>query len=351
MKMSEHSWRDAPLALQPAMLRSQVLAATQDFFRGQGFWEVTTPVFNTSIPAEMHLFPFSTTWAPQSGKQSLWMTTSPERSLKVMLARGLAPVFAIGKSMRNMEGVSHKHNPEFLMLEWYRKDADFRLIMVDVQHYVLQVMKDILGEIPEEIPFGEVKISLQTPWKEVSLETEFRSRLQCDLQILCEGDELRKFAAQKGYHTQDCTWNELFDQIVLNELEPHWPTSPFFLLDFPTRMSPLCTPQIDKPWLAERFEFYIGGMELANGNTEYTNVNAVKKEFERVQEYRRECGINVPEIDKDFLTALERMNDASYAGIGFGIDRLAMLLANVSDIRLVEPFAVQTSLFPPINNP
>ena len=92
-------------------------------------------------------------------------------------------------------------------------------------------------------------------------------------------------------------------------------------------------------------------MELANGNTEYTDVAAIRAEFERVNANRGERNLSVPPIDEDFLTALQRMNDATYAGIGFGIDRLAMLLANVTDIRLVEPFALQATLLPPEDEP
>ena len=135
-------------------------------------------------------------------------------------------------------------------------------------------------------------------------------------------------AKKGGYSTKNASWEELYNQIFVNEIESRLPKNPFFLIDFPSFASPLCKPKKENKNLAERFELYINGVEIANGNTENTDSKLVKKHFTAEQKIR---SIYQP-IDQPFLHAIDKMNNSSYAGIGLGIDRLTMLFTGSKTI-------------------
>ena len=119
-------------------------------------------------------------------------------------------------------------------------------------------------------------------------------------------------------------------------------TTPFFLIDFPARVSPLCRPKPDKPYLAERFEVFMAGMEIGNGNTENLDTAKLRASFRAEKLHRQQQGLEVPPIDAQFMWAVHQLQESGkcYAGIGLGVDRLAMIMANVTDIKEVEPFAL-----------
>ena len=148
---------------------------------------------------------------------------------------------------------------------------------------------------------------------------------------IIDDDALFYHAKKKGYIVDGATWGQLFDQLFVNEIESELPLEPLFITDFPSRISPLCKQKKDDSLFAERFELYIGGMELANGNSENTDYEYVKKIFET--ENKR---THMP-IDEEFLNSLKKMSDSNYAGIGMGIDRLTVLFSNESSIQSIEP--------------
>lgn len=282
--------------LELCLLREKIIKVMRDFFVRQGFHEIITPVLNTSIPLEPNIYPFKT------GKY--FLSTSPEKNLKKMLAQGLGNCFSIGHSFRNLEATGPLHTAEFLMLEWYRKNADYTKIMKDVKALIL---------------FTNPKLA--NNWKTLSLIDLFKKYCHLDFkEIILSKKKLFEYAKKKGYQTKNTSWSELYDQIFVNEIEQQLPKEPCFLIDFPSRISPLCKPKKNEPYLAERFELYIQGIELANGNTENTNIESVKK------------GLRTP-VDNEFLQSLEKMKDASYAGVGFGIDRLTMIFSHTSYIK------------------
>lgn len=323
--------------LQPLFIREEILHATRTFFREHGFHEVLTPTLKPSLPLEPNLYAFTTEWNTIKEKTNLYLATSPEAYLKKMLAKGIGNCFAISKSFRNLESAGTKHFPEFLMLEWYRQDATYQQIMQDTQDLITFVHQHLTTHFLQtqtyQITFQDKNISLQTPWPQLSLEKLFH--LYADIQITEILDDHKLFAVadKKGYSTQNTTWGALFDQIFLNEIEPHLPSVPLYLTDFPARISPLCTPRNDKPYLAQRFELYIANIEIANGNTENTDTKTIKQVFEQEKSYRQQHNILTPPIDQEFLESLEKMQNISYAGIGLGLDRLTMLFADCADIH------------------
>lgn len=280
--------------IRSSIIREKIIKDIRSFFYERDFHEVIPNILNDAVPLEPNLHPFSTIWKKSNEVKTFYLPMSPERGIKKMLARGIGSCFAISKSFRNLEGSSSLHNPEFLMLEWYRENAVYTDIMDDVEKLFAYLRPDLFNK----------------KWPVFSLKELFKKYL---------GLELEKAI-------NDPTWVQNYDQLFVNKIESKLPKEPLFLVDFPTRLSPLCKPQKNNPIFAERFECYIKGIEIGNGNTENTDVKSVRKVFESQQALT-----NLP-IDEDFLKYLKIMDKKSYAGVGIGIDRLAMIFNDESSI-------------------
>jgi elongation factor P--beta-lysine ligase len=297
---------------------------------------------NIALPLEPNLYAFQTHWKTASSTTNLFLSTSPESGLKKMLAKGIGDCFTISKSFRNLEGQGSLHTPEFLMLEWYRENADYKQIMKDTQELFIFVKNAIdtysKKEKSSTLNYQGKESSLAGDWPILSMVDLFEKQTGLSFESVLQDDIMLKKAKEKGYSVTNATWGELFDQIFVNEVEPSLAKSPFFIIDFPARISPLCTPRADKPYLAERFEVYMFGMELGNGNTENTDSESVRKVFLKEKENRKKLGLFAPPIDEQFLQALKTMSSKKYGGIGLGVDRLAMIMADVPNITDVEVF-------------
>lgn len=320
-------------SVKPYIIRESIIKATRQFFYDADFHEVIPQVLNTALPLEANLYPFSTAWKTRTGDRKLYLPLSPERSIKRMLAHGIGNCFALAKSFRNLEQEGTQHLPEFLMLEWYRKQADYRDIMTDAEQLLSFVNEQLLHTLQiEPIHYHGKTVSLDKKWKTYSLSELFKTYADINLKDIIEDDELLfSIAKKRGYIVDGATWGELYDQLFVNEIESELPPEPLFLIDFPSRISPLCRQKKHQPYFAERFELYISGMEIGNGNTENTDCNYVRKTFET-----ESVKTKMP-IDEEFLNSLKKMNDSVYAGIGMGIDRLAMLFSNEPTIQSIEP--------------
>lgn len=273
--------------LKYILIREQIIKSIRSFFYARDFHEIITPILNKSIPLEPNIYPFQTTWKTNQGKKIFYLPTSPEKNLKKILAMGIDKCFSIGHSFRNLENSGTLHSPEFLMLEWYRKDATYEDIMNDLQKLFVSLIRIIENKY----------INLPKKWTVYSLPKLFKKYTKIDLLDFISNKKNR----------------EEYDKIFVNEIESRLPKDPLFIIDYPSIISPLCKPKKGNPQIAERFEFYWQGIELANGNTENTNIEFIKKNLRKP-------------IDKKFIESLNKMKDASYAGVGLGLDRLARLL-------------------------
>jgi elongation factor P--beta-lysine ligase len=325
------------MKLNHLYIKEEIVKAIRLFFKNEIFHEVITPVFNTSLPLEPNIFPFVTTWKRNCQQQKFYLSTSPEAYLKKMLALGIGNCFAISKSFRNLEGCGPDHNPEFLMLEWYREYADYFQIMDDTRKFILFIKKRI-DEFNDNKPSPEIRyqnklVNLHGKWPVLSLITLFNEYARLDLKGMINDEALYRAAIDKGYNIKNATWEQIFNQIFLNEIEPKLPTRPLFITDFPSRISPLAAPQKNKPEFAERFEFYIFGKELGNGNTENTDSQAVLNIFKTEENERIKSGHSYAPIDYGFINSLEKMKGKKCAGMGLGIDRLVMIFANSTSIQ------------------
>ncbi|MBI5150971.1 MAG: hypothetical protein HZA34_00160 [Candidatus Pacebacteria bacterium] len=316
--------------LQPMLVRENMIRDIRAFFGKHHFHEVIVPVFQTGVPLEPTISPFSTTWSMFDKKQTLYLSTSPERYLKKMLSRELGNCYAIGHTFRNLEHIGPYHHPEFLMLEWYREQADFHQIMDDVEHLMHSLVPS------GSFHYQGQTYSLQNSFPRLSLEKLFLEYVGIKLAEVLTDKKMQSFVKKRGYAVQNATWEQLFHQIMIQELEPHFPKEPFFLLDFPARLSPLCKRNEKKSYLADRFEFFIAGIEIGNGNTEETDRARILNGFQEELLYRRKTNqLSIP-IDEEFLQNIHALTHGPYAGIGLGIDRLAMIMADVADIHAFE---------------
>lgn len=330
----------------PHMIRTKVIQAIRAFLDERGFQEIITPTFQRALPLEPNIYAFETNWQTSQNVQQLYLSTSPESSLKKMMAGGVGQCYAISKCFRNLEGSGPRHNPEFLMCEWYRPNANFQHIMNDTTALVLFVKKQIdvylQRDVSESLVFQNQLLTLSSQWPQLSLVDLFRTHAGLEMVEIVTDDALKRAAKQKGYQTENATWSQLFDQIFLNEIENKLPKQPFFLVDFPARLSPLCQVNSQKPYLAERFEVFIAGMEIGNGNTENLNAQKVRDHFSQEKNARAQNDLQTPTIDSDFVTAIEKIQKKhqSVAGIGLGVDRLAMIMADVASLAEVDPFTL-----------
>ncbi len=305
--------------VQNIRLLDKALRTTRAFFSDRGFCEVVSSVLNNAIPNEPNIHPFVTSWNRNSVTESKYLSASPERSLKSALGLGVGNCYAIGHSFRNLEDVGSFHSPEFLMLEWYREHSTYHEIMDDVKEYVTSVSKAV------DHPLS----SSQNSWKTISLKEQYENVLDISYETLLTDDEVIFTSANKlGYEIRNCTWRQIFDQVLVNEVESKLPNDPVFLVDFPSRISPLCKKKTDVPYVAERFELYIHKVEIANGNNENTDVAEIRTEFER------ETDEGESPLDIQFLDALRAMNDSGnqFAGVGLGLERLLMVLVGESKL-------------------
>lgn len=303
--------------IQHIQLTDKLLKATRAFFSDRKFSEVIPSVLSNAIPNEPNIYPFATSWHKNAATEIKYLSTSPERSLKTALGLGVGNCYAVGHSFRNLEDVSPLHSPEFLMLEWYRENSTYHKIMDDVKEYVTSVSREI----------GHPLFSSQNSWKTISLKEQYEKILDVSYEKLLTDDEVMFTSAKTlGYGVTDCTWRQIFDQVLVNEVEANLPSDPVFLVDFPSRISPLCKKQSDAPHIVERFELYIGGVEIANGNDENTDAAEIREVFEK------ETGEGRSPVDTQFLNVLKVMNDSGnrFAGVGLGLDRLLMVLTGES---------------------
>lgn len=293
--------------MEKYLVREKVVDTIRSFFKNQGFHEVFTPTLVPIPSIEPNLEVFESELRTSKGeKRKAFLIMSPEFSIKKLLAGGIGNCFEITKCFRNEEEVSTLHNPEFTMLEWYRINADYKDIMKDFEHLFL----DIIGKDKLEYQ-GEV-YDLSLPWPKIRIP-----------------DAFKKYAGKDVLKVSD----EDFYKIYFNEIEPELlkMKKPYFIYDYPISQASLSKPAKD-PRFAERFEVFLGGIELGNCFSELTDAKEQKKRFETDKKDRKKMNKTEYPIDEDLIEALKEGIPA-VSGIAVGVDRLVMLAANVSSIE------------------
>jgi lysyl-tRNA synthetase class 2 len=307
--------------------RNRIVRAVRDWFEGQDIIEVETAALQVSPGNEAHLHAFATeAVGPDGSTTRLYLHTSPEFACKKLLASGEPAIFTLAKVWRNRER-GPLHHPEFTMLEWYRTGARYETLMVDCAA--------LLGTAAEaartrRLSFRGIEADPFAPPERVTVAEAFERHAGIDL----FGD-LPAQAAAKGIRTApDDTWADVFSRIIVEKVEPNLGHGRATILcEYPTSEAALARPKPGDPRVAERFELYACGVELANCFGELTDPAEQRRRFEiEMAEKQRLYGERYP-IDEDFLAALAHMPPAS--GGALGLDRLVMLATGASRIEQV----------------
>jgi len=282
------------------VLRSEILHKIREFFHRRGFIEVETPFLLPYVIPESYIDAIKA--------ENGFLHTSPELCMKLLLGLGYEKIFQICKCFRKGEK-GKLHLPEFTMLEWYHVGIDYNTLMQECESLIVFLCKELFGK--EKIRYKNTEVSLTPPWERITVNEAFKRYASVSLQD----------AINKG----------LFEETMVYEIEPNLGIKkPTFLKDYPVSMAALSKIKDNH---AERFELYICGLELANGYTELTDMEEMKKRLEIENKKRKALKKETYPIPKPFFLKIKHLPECS--GIALGIDRLVMLLCNEENINNV----------------
>ena len=309
-------------------MRAQTIKALRDFLDEKGFLEVETPILQP-IYGGAAAKPF-TTYHNQL-HQELFLRISFELYLKRLLVGGLDRIYEIGRDFRN-EGVSFKHNPEFTQLEFYMAYADYMKIMDMTEQMVAQVTQKVLGTM--KIQYDGHQIDLTPPWKRLQIRQGLIDQAGIDIQQYPDADSLAAAMREKKIDFKPgVSRGKLINTLLETYLEPIM-IQPTFLYDYPRDISPLAKAKLDDPNTVERFEGYIGGMELCNAFTELNDPLDQEQRFLDMGHTYSEDEEERNPMDEDYLRAMAYGMPPN-GGLGLGVDRFVMLLAGQRTLREV----------------
>lgn len=316
--------------------RSRVIKLVRAWFDARGFEEMHTPRLVALPGQEPYLEPFWTEVVEASGaKRPAALITSPEYQMKRLVAAGMDKIYDLGPCFRNGEPWDGTHDPEFLLLEWYRRDSGLEALMDDTEQMVMSVAKE----------FGHVPDLLHEPWRRITVEQAWKEHLGIELApLLGDREGMARLVVEHGQTVaSDDTWDDLYFKLFLTFVEPKLGLDgPVFLHRYPASMAALARRSKDDRRWAERVELYVGSLELANGFAELSDADEQRVRFEEERALRASLGKRTWGLDEVFLSALPKMGDA--AGIAFGVDRLVMLLTGASSINDILPSSARERL-------
>ena len=316
--------------------RSKIIAAVREFLDSRGFIEVDTPVLHTlEIGASAR--PFRT--HHNALDLDMFLRIETELYLKRLIVGGFEKVYEVGRIFRN-EGMDATHNPEFTSVETYQAYVDYKEVMEMVEQLYEFVAMKALGTT--DVTYQGEVIHLKAPWKRITMADAVKEACGEDYNAWQSDEEARAICDKRDVHVEkDATKGDclaaLFDEYVEASL-----VQPTFIIDYPVEISPLAKRKPENPALTERFEFFITGHEMGNAFSELNDPIDQRRRFEDQVALRASQGIHA-EVDEDFVNALEYGMPPT-GGLGFGLDRLIMLLTDSSTIRDVLLFPTMKPL-------
>ncbi|MFK3618270.1 elongation factor P--(R)-beta-lysine ligase [Pasteurella multocida] len=320
----QENWQPSA-SIENLLARAKIIAEIRRFFTDRGLLEVETPVLSEFGVTDVHLSTFNTDFiSPMAEKsKTLWLSTSPEYHMKRLLAAGSGPIFQLCHVFRNEEAGQH-HNPEFTMLEWYRPHFDMYRLINEVDDLLQQIL--------------DCK-----PTESLSYQFVFQEYVGLD-PLSAEKAEL--VAKAKQYHLQQAEQedrNTLLQFLFSTVVEPNiGKENPVAVYHFPATQAALAQISSEDHRVAERFEFYYKGLELANGFHELTDVNEQLHRFEQDNVQRQKMGLPQRQIDKRLLGALQA-GVPNCSGIALGVDRLLMIALGANAIHEVMAFGIENA--------
>ncbi len=308
------------------MTRIKIIESIRTFLKERGFVEVETPMLQ-SIPGGATAKPFST--HHNALDLDLYLRIAPELYLKRLIIGGFEKVFELNRNFRN-EGISHKHNPEFTMLEFYQAFVDYNDLMMLTEELIKYVAMESIGRLNTE--YRDNSIDLEGSWEKMSMLDSIEKYAGIKIDFTMNISSLDAIARKQGIDIEDGFGkgkiiNEIFEKTVESKL-----IQPTFIKDYPIEISPLAKRHPDNPELTERFELFIGGEEVANAFSELIDPKDQMQRFQNQVKSTSEEERLTGRIDLDFVKALEYGMPPT-GGEGIGIDRLVMILTNSRSIR------------------
>ena len=332
-KEQRYRRRYVDLAVNPDVreifrIRARIVSALRRFLDERGFVEVETPILQP-IYGGAAARPF-TTYHNQL-KQKLYLRISDELYLKRLIVGGFERVYEIGRDFRN-EGVSFKHNPEFTQIEFYMAYADYHDVMDMAEQMVAYAAQEALGTT--RIVRDGHEIDLAPPWRRWRLRDAIREITGIDYEEHRDAESLYQAIVEIGGAPERKTvWGKLIDPTLINYVEPHL-IQPTFLYDYPLEVSPLAKKKPGAPGIVERFEFFIGGLELGNAFSEINDPLDQRERFLASSKALAAGDEEAHPLDEDYITALSYGMPPT-GGFGMGVDRLTMLLTGQDSVREV----------------
>ena len=310
--------------------RSTIVRFIRNFMDGRGFIEVETPMMQPT-PGGALARPFST--HHNALDIELYLRIAPELYLKRLIVGGMTRVYEINRNFRN-EGVSTRHNPEFTMMEFYAAYSSYEELMSLTETLLSSLAREVIGSV--EIPFGEHRISLAPPFRRISYLEAIGEAFDLSNEDFFNDERLQSAIRTHGLPVPEPRPGKPYIADLLNTLfeEAIEPTliQPTFVTGYPKAISPLARSSQADPEVTDRFELFVGGIELANGFNELNDPDEQLRRFLSQQESRLSGDLEAPPPDYDYVRALE-VGLPPTAGEGIGIDRLVMLLTNRTSIR------------------
>jgi lysyl-tRNA synthetase class 2 len=303
------------------IMRSRVVSAVRRWFDQRGFLEVETPVLQPLYGGAMAR-PFTT--HHNALDRDFYLRIATELYLKRLIVGGLERVYELGKDFRN-EGISHKHNPEFTMLEWYEAYGDYETGADRLE----ELVSDVAAEVgaPGEIDWSR-------PWKRVKLRDAVLEETGVDVMASRDSAALAAAAKERGIELDPTeVWPQLVDELLSKHVEPKL-AQPTFVMDYPVELSPFAKRHRSEEGLVERWECFAGGIEISNAFSELNDPDDQRARFEEQARFGSEGDEEAQPYDEDFVRALEHGMPPT-SGVGLGIDRLVMLLAGKGNLREV----------------
>lgn len=319
------------------MQKETILATThliksiRNYFEGEGFLDVMTPPMVKNPGMETHIHPFRVGRAINSIYTDWYLHTSPEFHMKELMANGFEDIFTITHAFRDEPNSDH-HRPQFLMLEWYRKNAHYTKIMDDCENlfrFSLQYLND--KKIHTDPNLKNIS------YQRATIQEIFEETLKIDILNFLEKKDLKELI-EKNFKDvplptmgEELSWDDYYFLLFLNKIEPQLTNYPYLLLyEFPHHLSALSTLKKDDPRVCERFEIYAKGVELCNCFNELTNLKIQKERFKFQKEEKEKLygySLSEPEV---LYSAMEKGLPTS-SGIALGIERLLMVLTEIEN--------------------
>lgn len=323
--------------------QSQIIKLIRSFFDSRDYTEIHTPRLVGLPGQEPHLEPFWTFVKEPSALRPVpcALITSPEYAMKRLLASGMDKIYDLGPCFRNNEPWDGTHDPEFLMLEWYRKNADLDSFMDETEEMVRFVDMAIRENSDTNISESPNRRIAGEPFRRITVVEAWKEYIDIDLvPLLNNRDVIVEIARDLDQPVEDSdSWDDIYFKIFLTYIEPKIGETPTFLYRYPVSMAALAKKCQDDDRFADRVELYIGGLELANGFVELADADEQRKRFEEERDVRQSQGKETWDIDEKFLVDLPNIGSA--VGMAFGVDRMSMLMTGAKSINDVIPFSAR----------